>query len=85
MKEDALLLRGRISEGSIDSLINGTDLAPQCFGYAVLTGLHGRSAGDANFTERWIDKEGNPVISVRVQYHQTLQDIGFKTQQEISK
>ena len=58
---------------------------PKCFGYAILNGMHGREAGNANFIERWVDGDGKPVLSVRVEYHQTLEDIGFKPQQETSK
>ena len=82
---DALFLKGRVSEGYIDSLIRGTDLTPQCFGYAILGGLHGQSAGDANFIERRVDQDGRLVLSVDVQYHQTLQDIGFTSNQDASK
>ena len=82
---DVLLLRGRVIEGSIYRLTDGTDITPQCFGYAILTGLHGSPVGTANFIERWTDNEGNPVLSVTVQYHKTLQDIGFATNKETSK
>ena len=82
---DVLNFRGRVSEGTIDTLLDGRDYAIKCFGYAILNGLHGDAAGVANFTERWVDKEGRPVVSVSVQYHQTLKDIGFNNHGEASK
>ena len=82
---DGLLLRDRIRESSISSLISGAGATPECFGYDILVGLHGQSAGDANFIHRWVDQEGQPVVTVHVQYHQTLQDIGFTSKQAASK
>lgn len=82
---DAVLLRGRVIESDIEPLLNGTDYASKCFGYAVLNGLHGLEAGNANLIERWIDKDGKAVLSVQVQYHQTLRDLKSETKREITK
>lgn len=69
--QDNLLLRGRITRGSIEGLIYGPDLAKKCFGYALLGGLHDATPSDANFSEEWLDVQGNPVITVSVSYNKT--------------
>lgn len=67
---DNFLLRGRLRRGSIEALVHGPDLAAVCLGYAVLGGLHGNAAGDANFIQQWNDVDGKSVVTVRVEYHQ---------------
>lgn len=72
---DSLLLRDRVMRWDINSLLNGTNLMPQCAGYAVLMGMHARSAGEANFTDQWVDANGDPVVTITVTYQKTLNDI----------
>lgn len=69
---DNLLLRGRLARGSIEALASGVDRTPVCIGYAVLGGLHGKTRGDANFIEQWVDVHGDPVVTVRVEYHKAF-------------
>ena len=69
---DSLLLRGRLNRGSIEPLVAGMDKTPACLGYAVLGGLHGKTAGDANFSEQWVDAHGDRVLTVSVVYHKPL-------------
>lgn len=67
---DSFLLRGRVRRSEMKYLVNGTSKAPACLGYAVLTGIRNdKYAPDANFTEQWLDTQGDPVITVHVQYH----------------
>lgn len=66
---DNLLLRERLTRGPIEGFVNGPDLTAECLGYAVLGGLHGKTPGDANFTEQRVDARGDPVITVRVEYN----------------
>lgn len=66
---DNILLRGRITRGSITGFVDGPDLTAECLGYAVLGGLHSRAAGDANFVEQRIDATGDPIVTVRVEYN----------------
>ena len=66
---DTLLLRGRLIRGSIEGFVSGPDLTAACLGYAVLGGLHGKAEGDANFIEQRIDANGDPIVTVRVEYN----------------
>lgn len=76
---DEFLLRARLRRGSIEGLVNGPDLTPACLGYAVLGGLHDKTAGGANFTEQWLDAKGNPIVTVRVEYNKPyLTETGSK-------
>jgi hypothetical protein len=74
---DVLLLSDRVKESPVEELITGIDKSVECFGGILITGMHSEPAGVANVIRRWIDTEGRPVISVHVQYHQSLKDIGF--------
>ena len=74
---DLLLLSDRVKESPVEELITGIDKSVECFGGILITGMHSEPAGVANVIRRWIDTEGRPVISVHVQYHQSLKDIGF--------
>lgn len=67
---DSLLLRGRVWRFPLEPMINGSSQLPQCFGYAVLAGIHDREPGDANFTEQWLDDSGNSVVTISVEYNQ---------------
>ena len=82
---DTLLLSDRVRESHIDELISGIDMSVECFGGVMLAGLHIEPAGSANVIRRWIDSQGRPVISVHVQFHQTLNDIGFVSKREIEQ
>jgi hypothetical protein len=66
---DDLLLRGRIWRSSLEPQLNGSSQLPQCFGYAVLAGMHDRNPGDANFTEQWLDESGDSVVTIHVEYN----------------
>lgn len=68
---DNFLLRGRLSRGSIDSLISGPDLTKKCLGYSLLGGLHDATPGDADFISQWLDEKGDPVVTVSVKYSKT--------------
>ena len=79
---DVLFLSDRVIETEIIGLTSGIDRSPECLGWMVLAGLHTEPAGSANVIRRWTDAKGRPVVSVHVQYHQTLKDIGFTSKRE---
>jgi hypothetical protein len=66
---DELLLRGRIRRYSLANLIGSSSPLFSCLGYAVLGGAHDRTPGDANFIEQYVDAQGDPFITVRVEYN----------------
>jgi hypothetical protein len=41
-----------------------------CLGSTVILGLHELVVGDADFTQQFQDKNGIPIVTVRVEYHQ---------------
>lgn len=82
---DGIFLRDRVIENIVISNDLGGSKHLECLGYAVLAGLHSPIAGHSNFINRWLDAKGDPVFSIHVEYHQTLDDIGFTIKQEISK
>lgn len=46
----------------------------QCIGFAILTGSHADPSSAGDFTEIYVDSIGNPVVEVRVKYHQNIAD-----------
>jgi hypothetical protein len=69
---DALLLRGRFKREILsDPFKNfGEPSSITCLGYSVIGALHEGEIGVANFTQQFQDKAGNPIVTVRVEYHQ---------------
>lgn len=41
-----------------------------CLGATVILGLHQLTVGQADFTQQFQDKNGIPIVTVRVEYHQ---------------
>lgn len=65
---NAFLLRDRRHTYYLDKLINSDSPAIPCLGYAVLGGLHSKTASDANFIEEYINADGATVVTVHVKY-----------------
>jgi hypothetical protein len=64
----ALRIRGiRLREDYLQTGYGGI----RCLGYAVLTGLHMQDPLDADFTDTYTDREGNPIVRITVEYLQT--------------
>lgn len=67
---DSLLFRGRVIRGpTIDSIVNDHDQWLACVGYRVIAGLNpSDSARYASFSEEWLDSQGEPVVTIHVEY-----------------
>jgi hypothetical protein len=70
---DNFLLQRRLTRQPIEGLTSGQNLARDCLGYAVLSGLHG-VPWVSDFTEQWVDKSGDPIVTVRVEFDKTYVD-----------
>lgn len=64
---DEILLIERTRRYSLDQLISNSSPLIPCLGYAVLGGLHGGK--DANFTDQYVDVDGTPIVTVRIEFH----------------
>lgn len=69
---DSLLLRQKVKRVVLSNPAQdfGGKSPLTCLGYTVMGGLHEREIGTANFAQRFEDKEGRPIVTVRVEYHQ---------------
>lgn len=69
---DALLLRGRFSRGSLETLTAENSDEAACLGYKIIAGLHSPSAAGVDFSKQWVDEKGEPIATVYVRYHKTV-------------
>ena len=75
---DRLMLRGRVARLDTEKLNNKFGLLVPCLGSAVVSGLHAGNPGDADFTKIYLDTDGNPILSISVQYHQKFNALTIK-------
>lgn len=70
---DSLLLRHRFKRVTLANPVQDFSSANSltCLGYVVISGLHEQEVGIANFTQQFQDAKGKPVVTVRVEYHQS--------------